>query len=247
MVTEQDLWRRASATDGSKGDDFWGDNFKILIHATRLSEFFPTPDQTVSERLNALSRLILYICIALSVYEDSGAPIQYAVVALGVLYAMWRVQTCVSREEPFRESLELLRLARSSDDEGKKFPAVGVDANKGCVLPTPENPFMNRLYGDPPNRPPACRGPGVQELAQNYLDQQLYSDVNDLYSRNGNQRLFTTTPSTDRVPDRENFANWLVKNERNCKEHAADCSPFEDLKRQRQPIPEDIEIEGYAM
>ena len=51
-----------------KSDPFWLNDFKILIEKSRLIEFFPTNDMTISEKLNAITRLMFYISVVLMIY-----------------------------------------------------------------------------------------------------------------------------------------------------------------------------------
>jgi len=209
------------------GDPFWGDDFSVLLQKDRLVEFFPTADQTLPERMNAITRLIIYISIALSVYQSRATAAHFGILLMAMLYIMYKNQTIIKLSNG-EVSLKDASLETFSD------------AKENCVMPTLQNPFMNFMMGDLPGRAPACKGPGVQETAANLLDKQLFSDVDDLYSRNANQRLFRTMPETQGIPDRERYANWLVKGDGGCKT-TGDCAPFEDLRNQRQLIPEDLD------
>jgi Family of unknown function (DUF5762) len=206
--------------DGS-GDPFWGDDPSVLFQKDRLVEFFPTADQTLPERLNSISRLVVYIGIALTVYQGKATAIHFGILLLGMLYVMYKNQTIIKLKEN-------IQLEQFSD----------------CRMPTQQNPYMNFLIGDTPGATRACKGPGLQETAANLLDRQLFSDVDDLYTRNANQRLFRTMPDTTGIPDRENYANWLIKGEEGCRT-TGQCLPYEDLKFQRQIIPEDLD-QGFS-
>lgn len=213
--------------DGS-GDPFWGDDPTILFQKDRLVEFFPTADQTLPERLNSISRLVIYVGIALSIYQSRATAIHFGILLLGMLYIMYKNQTILKLKETLGDDV----TTGNNNENLEEFA--------DCVMPTPQNPFMNFLVGDTPGRKPACKGPGVQETAANLLDRQLFTDVDDLYSRNANQRLFRTMPETTGIPDRERYANWLIKGEEGCKT-TGHCPPYEDLKFQRQLIPEDLD------
>lgn len=221
----------------NREDAFWGEDPGILLHIDRVREFFPTRDQSVPERLNALSRLIIYISVAVALYQNRGQPLQVGALLIGLLFLMWNTQTVT------QESFTSMRPTppRLLHDESAASLSPDGMIERPCVQPTQENPYMNRLLYDDPNRPPACRGPGMQEMAANLLDKQLFNDVDDLYSRNGNQRLFRTMPSTTRVPERENFASWLINGDGSCKTDSDKCAPPDDLRLQRHLIPDDLE------
>lgn len=268
----------------SSSDPFWVDDPTILVAKGRLVEFFPTADMTVSEKMNSVSRLVIYVSVILAVYQNQSMPIHFGILLLGILWFLWKNQTVVDREplqklEHFADSEEDLieqfepgtvptpRVARPQEPRipveraiAKTMPVIKQSAtvelpdltktDAACVMPTAQNPFMNHLMYDDPKRGRACQGPGIQEQAANLLDKQLFDDVNDLYSRNANQRLFRTMPNTTRIPDTQNFANWLVKGEPNCKEDGQ-CYPWEDIRQQRQLIPEDLDkqfnVTGFNM
>jgi len=217
----------ASNKSDSSGDPFWGDEPGILIQKDRLVEFFPVADQTLPERLNSISRLVIYVGIALSVYQSRATALHFAILLLGMLYIMYKNNTITKIKDTLNPPENAGQVENFSEATN-------------CIMPTPQNPFMNFLIGDTPGRAPACKGPGVQETAANLLDRQLFTDVDDLFSKNANQRLFRTMPATTGLPDRENYANWLIGGETGCKT-SGDCPPYEDLRNQRQLIPEDLE------
>ena len=48
-----------------ESDPFWLDNFKILYDKSRISQFFPTYDMTIIEKLNAMTRLSILLSMIL--------------------------------------------------------------------------------------------------------------------------------------------------------------------------------------
>jgi uncharacterized protein DUF5762 len=198
-------------------DPFWGDNPAILLERSRLLEFFPSRDQNLEERMNSVTRLVIYVGIFLSVYHAGFGPIQVAGILVAVLYAMWRTQTVTSRREAFNGEL--------------------------CTMPTIDNPMMNHLPLDPPDKPAACRGRDVQAEAAELLDYQLFQDVDDLFARRSSQRQFITNPVTENIPDTKKLASWLHNGVKSCKGDNF-CAPYVDLRGQRQLIPEDIDPVG---
>lgn len=186
-------------------DKFWGQDTSILIDTQKLHEFFPTSDQTLAEKVNSISRLIVYTCGVIAIYQKNGTALQYGLFLLIVIFVMWNKRTVTEKFE--------------------------------CTKPTSQNPFMNHLQYDPYDKPVACVGKETQELASNLLHKQLFEDIDDLFDKRANERLFMTNPSTSRIPDREKFANWLAAGQTDCKTDGI-CPPFEDLRYTRKEIPE---------
>jgi len=58
-------------THQDQSDPVWIDNFNILFQKERLTEFFPTKNQSNSERINSIVRLSLYASIVLSIYHSN--------------------------------------------------------------------------------------------------------------------------------------------------------------------------------
>ena len=195
-------------------DPFWGDQPSILLNTSRLLEFYPSADYTLEERMNSVTRLVLYVGFFLSVYHKQLGALQVAGLAMAAIYAMWRTQTIV-REEAFNGQM-------------------------ACTSPSLENPMANFLPLDPADKPPACEGPEVQADAAQLLEYQLYEDVDDLYARRGSQRQFVTNPVTGKIPDTTKLASWLYGGMQTCKGDGY-CPPYTDLRAQRQLLPEDVD------
>ncbi|RKO93698.1 hypothetical protein BDK51DRAFT_45017 [Blyttiomyces helicus] len=145
-------------------------------------------------------------------------------------------------KERFEDKVGSEPFANDERDENPSLISTlpSLEGPQKCVMPTKQNPFMNYLVGDNPDRGGACKVSDIQEMAANLLDNQLFTDVDDLYSRNANQRLFALTPFTSRIPDTSEFANWLVAGATDCKTDKQ-CPPFDDIRLQRDLIPEDLD------
>jgi hypothetical protein len=209
-----------------KGDNFWGENVEILWNKDRLSEFFPLSHQTLEERVNALTRLIIYISTVVAFYKSNGQPIQFGIFLLLVIYILWNNRGKVNDT--------VIDTIDSNLEETENFEPAPIQ----CTKPTKENPFMNVLYGDPLNKPPPCQDPGTQETASNLLRKQLFMDTDDLFDKRSNERLFLTTPAS-LVPDREKYANWLIGGITDCKTDGF-CPESQDLRYDRRDKPNTV-------
>ena len=49
-------------------DNFWYNHPSILLDPNRFIEFFPNPDLSLSEKLNALVRLSFYVSLLLMIF-----------------------------------------------------------------------------------------------------------------------------------------------------------------------------------
>lgn len=182
------------------GDNFWINDINILYSQERLMEIFPKKEMTRNEKMNALSRLSIYMGVILAMYKKDEKFMYIPLVVVGLL----------------------VFLMRTEEREGFKM-------KDDCVKPEKNNPFMNVLmtdYTDKPERKAAC---GVTEeeiksMMEENFDFNLYKDTDDLFDRNNSQRQFYTTPNTTIPNDQESYAKWLYKSKPTCKEESIQCS-----------------------
>lgn len=198
-------------------DPFWYDQIDILYNTERLSEFFPSSNQTLAEKFNSLMRLSFYIAVLLAYHHKNYNSFVLVVgVALFTIYLYSR-----------RESKETKQSIENFDAEG-------------CTKPTIDNPFMNATMKDYLNirdskivdRPAACDTSTVnvkEEIDKNF-NNNLYRDVNDVFGKMNSQRQFYTMPWTTIPNDRETFQNWLYKSPSTCKENQNFCLRAEDVR-----------------
>ena len=201
-------------TTKEASDPFWGNQFNILIESNRISEFYPTFSQSLNERVNSLSRMIIYISIILSFYNSNATPLHFGAFLLFIIYLMYKNQSIEKINTKINE-------INTEIPEGfanlKGLPDLTLPTSE-CQMPTLQNPFMNQLLFDNPLRGEACMD--ESELAIDFFHKQndMFTDVDDLYGKNNFDRMFITNPSTSRVPDREKFANYLTGDVPNCKQ-----------------------------
>lgn len=216
-------------------DPFWGDQPEILMQVDRLREFFPTADQTLPERMNAVTRLVIYCGIALAVYQEKTGPLQFSGILVAFLYLIWQ-----------NRSSKRTTIEKFEPEIQKEYAKViqPLPMKQECTAPTLQNPYMNYLPGDDVTRGPACSGPGVQETAANLLNRGLFEDVDSLYEKSIGQRQFYTQPSTTPIADRDAFVNWLCKDIPSCKQDRTQCYPQADLRRYK-PVQAYGDDSGY--
>ena len=214
-------------------DFFWYDDISIIWKKERLTEFFPSKDQTLEERLNSIVRLCLYSSIILFYYHNNYKYLSIFIGSLLFTYFVYKNRTKSQSQKipiPANKSETLNNV---------------VDVSK-CTVPTLDNPFMNVTMKDYTNvdsktnklvdRPPACdiNDPKVKKQMDDMFNNNLYKDVNDLFGKFNSQRQFYTMPSTTIPSDRESFQKWLYLNPKTCKEDQDFCLKYEDVRNKRQ-------------
>lgn len=181
------------ATANTTTTPYWWHRPQVLLD-TPL-HFWPTRKMAWPERSNALMRFGIYLALLLTIVV--GRPDQgLAALALAVVI-----------------SVAIGRSAASLQKTSKE-PMVGSpDGPKACALPTPNNPMMNVLYADDPERPPACNvnSPAVQKKITKAFEASVVQDSDDIFGRRTGERQFYTTANTQLPNDQTRFARWLYQ------------------------------------
>lgn len=211
-------------SDYAKTDPFWYDNIEVLYQTDRLTEFFPTKDQTLEERLNSIMRLSLYVSILLYLHHKNY---KYLSIALGV-------------------GLVTMYVYRNIPNTNVNKTIETLDPNpevQQCTKPTLDNPFMNVTMKDYMNivdgkivdRPPACNvnDTTVKKDMDTKFENNLYRDVDDVFGKFNSQRQFFTMPFTTIPNKQDEFARWLYASPRTCKEDNDYCLRYEDVRAKR--------------
>lgn len=193
----------SAASAALVGDNVWYEDVGVLL--SRWSEFYPRPDHTAEERVNALVRLTLYATLAAWVYNRQPRTL---VIGAGVIAVLSFAFS--SRQESFPSGVA-----------GRLLP---VTAGK-CTPPTRDNPFANVLLTDlgKPSRPSACEYDAVKDDVKANFNAGLVRNATDIYERENSQHQFYTMPVTTTIPDTAAFANFLYGGMRSCKADAAAC------------------------
>lgn len=186
-------------------DKAWYRDVSVLWrHPT---EFFPGPDQSSEERINALVRLLLYVSIAAFAYNRNAKTLVLGGAAIAV------VSLAFSGAEPFPHA-EVIQTAESRPG--------------ACTAPTKDNPFANMLLSDlakDPNRSAACPYDSVKDDIRKHFNDGLIRNALDVYENENSQRQWYTMPVTNGIPDTGKFADFCYGNMKSCKSDQTQCVP----------------------
>jgi hypothetical protein len=233
-----------------KSDAFWYNDISILIQSNRLTEFFPTRNQTLEERFNSLVRLSLYCSIILYYYHRNY---KYLSIFIGTLLLTYFIYT--NNPENGKKDTDIIKNVnvqqrtkqqgkQQSNEQGIEKLENDIDNSK-CTQPTLDNPFMNVTMKDMMNidsktqkivdRPRACdtTNPDVKQNMDNMFNHNLFKDVNDVFGKMNSQRQFYTMPNTTIPNAQDDFAKWLYLNPKTCKEDQDYCLRYEDVRAKR--------------
>ena len=161
---------------------------------------------TYNQKLNAITRLCIYVGIILYLYSEN---IYYIILILLALVVIYVVYINSNNNENFETPEDIL------------------------VKPTVDNPLMNfNIITDNPDKPRASISyePEMKEEINEkiyrspYVDNKLFSSTFDLENNKSLERQFYTMPSTTMPNDQKAFAKWCYESGPTCKERTLYCA-----------------------
>ena len=159
--------------ENNSDDKLWVDDITVLIDGDFLTEFFPHFKICLNRKLNAITRLSIYVSTALFVYNKNINSLFLALITMSIIY--------------------LVNMAQKNHDNYKNINEKNITVSKKrfrkCIKTSQENPFMNVLltdYQDDPKRQMACQTESSKVVKQNVEDNfntNLYKDVSNVYNK----------------------------------------------------------------
>ena len=127
----------------------WFDDPQQLTKSDEVLQFWPNKEQTPEDRINAASRFIIYATCIIYVSRRDPRIFVLGGTILSVLYVMYKSKMI---------------------KEGYGISVTGDE--RGCHMPTADNPMGNVLmtdYTDAPNRLEACYRPSFKNPRRSNL------------------------------------------------------------------------------
>ena len=190
----------------------WFEDPQQLFRTDKISQFWPTSEQTPEDRINAASRFVIYASSMIYVIRRDPRIFVLAATVLSVIYVLYKSKMVTNT------------IGYTTKGE------------KPCQMPTKENPMANVLitdFTDAPNRLEACYYPTVKSYTNNYISGDLPTDGGrsrsplPKYMRNAVDRQFVTSPVSKIPGDQTACAEWLYgpKNGPMCRSDSRYCDP----------------------
>jgi hypothetical protein len=207
------------SNENNINDSFWLDDYKILFIKERITDFFPTKNMTLIEKLNAIFRMSIYLSIILYLLTNNYLYL-YIFIIIGAF-------TCFIYYTQ-KDNVELYFNSIPNSNDNLIEQNIFEDS-KNTITPTVENPFMNiNLITDDKTKeapPPSWNNNNMQEKIEDKFNYNLYRDVGDLYGKSNSQREYYTMPSTTIPNNQTSFAKWCYSVGPTCKEKSIYCTP----------------------
>lgn len=195
--------------------EVWFDNPSVLFsNKDNAMQFWPTPTQSVAERVNSTTRFVVYICAIIFILRRDPRVLMLGAGAIGTLYAFYKSDMIQPASRPSQADGRVQMVGRSL-----------------ITSPTRDNPMGNVLmsdYSEYPDRPPAGFYPTVEHQVTAYLDDSFPRDAADLWGkRNQAASRFYSMPSTTIPNDQTGFAEFAYgrKFKPMCRDDSSFCDP----------------------
>ncbi len=194
---------------------FWTEDINVLFKPILL----PTDYMPVDEKLNALTRLVIFICLILALILQDTRILLLMIILIIIIAIIYQFQKNVDKD-----------VSTFLDQK-----QVDIIDTKVCKKPTKENPFMNPNIVDMYNNDiPACpiSDKKTNESMEELFNSSVFKNADDIYDRTTSMRQFYTVPAHKIPNDQAEFANWLYNKGKSCKEENALCynNLYRDLR-----------------
>lgn len=184
-------------------ETFWIYNPIVLFHIKRIEQLWPQINDSMENKLNAITRLVMLLTITGYIFFKSNLfrLLLTSSITLFVIVIYYRY---------YRKENEI---------QQESF--INVANEQVFTQPTNKNPMMNVMpfeIGDNPKRNPAAPSfhnttkQTIKENVKSNLDQKLFKDLSDEIDFENSQRAFYTMPNTQIPNDQKGFAEFCFGN-----------------------------------
>lgn len=206
---------------------FWFNDPIILFNKESILEIWPTQQMTFESKLNAISRLVIFMSLLGFIFTRNLNLIIIGIVTLAIIFTLYKLrkQSIVK----FKEGFSVNPSIQPSASRMTTNPVTLESILRSEFHPTTKkNPFGNVLLtdiGDDPNRKAAAPSfnPDVydditssvkkqtQMLNPDIINtnKQLYGDLYDSYTLDNSMMRFYSTANSRISNDQGAFSNWL--------------------------------------
>lgn len=200
---------------------FWINNPSILINRDNVLQFWPTEKMTFNEKLNSISRIVIFLTIIGTCIIQS-----FKMFFTGIVTIL---------------AIILLYYFENNKNSKKESFSTIEDIKKDFCIPKKTNPLCNvqlTQYTENPNRKSAAPAfnpivkEEINERTQSFIASQfsevpekqedikkrLFRDLGDNFTFAQSMRNFYSTPSTTIPNDQKSFAEFCYGDMPSCKE-----------------------------
>jgi hypothetical protein len=211
---------------------FWTDNPNIIFKEPYFFEFFPTENMSYSQKLNAISRMVIYLTFFIFIFSKS---VRLLIVSAITLFSIFLLHNYKQNEMTKNEKRNLENFENVASDVLVQND-LPMNANV-FAKPSSANPFSNVLISDYDynvNKKPAAPSYNtnvnsdiltqakqlVKEANPDQPDitDKLFKDLGEQFVFEQSLRPFHSNPSTTIPNDQQGFAEFCYGSMVSCKE-----------------------------
>lgn len=233
---------------------FWSNDPSILLNKDYLFDLWPTPSMNFEQKLNAISRLIIYITFLGYIFTFSLRILIIGLLTLLTIFIYFKIRKQKITKEVLEEGFtvegdKVFDLYNSSRPNTIVNPVTLEEVVRTEFLEgTKKNPFSNVLLtqiNDDPNRkaaPPSFNPAMEKDITTNikkavqYMNpgikntnKQLFGDLYTRFELDNANRPFFSTANTRVANDQGAFGEFLYGNMPSAKE----STPEANLQREK--------------
>jgi hypothetical protein len=217
---------------------FWTQNPNVLFQQKYFFEFFPTENMSYSQKLNAISRMVLFLTIISFMFTKNISLLVISAITLFCIFMLFYYK----EQEKLKLDNKTLNLEKTMEG----FDNIAIDTLKQNNVPvttnvfeppTSLNPFSNVLISDYDynvNKKPAAPAfntnvnNDILNQAKQFvreanpdqpdISDKLFKDLGEQYVFEQSLRPFHSNPSTTIPNDQQGFAEFCYGSMVSCKE-----------------------------
>ena len=197
---------------------FWLKDPMSLLNKNYITNVIPSKDLSYDAKLNAMTRLIIIICVLGYLLTRNIRIIISALISVIGIIIMYNIN---------KGKQDKKKIIGKALKEGFNSEILYNLTKPSMTTPTKENPLMNVMLPeiqDNPKRNIAAPSfaPKVEkeinESVKKNLDSRLFQDLGDNIEFDSSMRSFYTTPNTQVPNDQKGFAEFCYGGMKSCKE-----------------------------
>lgn len=180
----------------SQSTPVWFDNPLILMKHSEMTKIWPQDEMTRSEKINAISRLVILLTILGYILTRSLMYVITGVATLAVLAILYFTSKKGKLDEKTQEGFENVPLrAFNKKGQGSQGRVIMKKDDKRYTMPTEDNPFMNVMLPEistNPTRPAAA--PAYERPVEKVINSKTKEAVMENFDDNEKirKKLFST-------------------------------------------------------
>lgn len=203
----------------------WTNNISVLFDKKYLFEIWPMENMSRSQKINAISRLVIFLTIVGYITSNNLKILVSGIVTLVILIISYYILNKKSND-----------LIKNKLKESFSNEAAYQKVKHNFTNPNPQNPIMNVMLPEIQDNPDRLRAaPAYNKAVKNEInesvknivknnfndeniDEKLFSDLGDNFNFEQSMRQFHVTPNTTIPNNQKEFAEFCYGNMSACKD-----------------------------